>query len=161
MERTCIFVISDCLPFSRQIDFYISCYWKLSGLDCQACLALASAAKPVSGLYDLALGRTFKAFNSQVISMIQYSFCPNHLCCFLSPPAAWHSLFLSFLVSSLTPESFLTGCERVDKDSGPFFLSIPVCLQKKVDLLHHDGFTIEQKKMCYRTHTRLNPPADI
>lgn len=57
--------------FLRQIDFYISCYWKLSGFDCQACLASALAAKPVSGLYDLALGRTFKAFNSQVISMIQ------------------------------------------------------------------------------------------
>lgn len=71
MERTCVFVISDCLPFSRQIDFYVSCYWKLSGLGCQACLALASAAKPISGLYDLALGRTFKAFNSQVIPMVQ------------------------------------------------------------------------------------------
>lgn len=33
VERTCIFVISDCLPFSRQIDFQVSCYWKLSGLD--------------------------------------------------------------------------------------------------------------------------------
>lgn len=30
----------------------------------RACLALDSAAKPVSGLYDLALGRTFKVFNS-------------------------------------------------------------------------------------------------
>ena len=51
MRRTCIFVISNCLPLSRQIDFYISCYWKLSGLGCQACLALASTAKPVSTLY--------------------------------------------------------------------------------------------------------------
>lgn len=100
MERIYIFVISDCLPFSRQIDFYISCYWKLSGFDCQACLALSSAAKPFSGLYDLALGRTFKAFNSQVISMIQYCFCLNHLCCFLSLLAclslSFFSIFFSF-----------------------------------------------------------------
>lgn len=103
MERTCIFVISDCLPFSRQIDFYISCYWKLSGLDCQACLALASAAKPVSGLYDLALGRTFRAFNSQVISMIQYCFCLNHLCCFLSLLACLSLSFFSIFFSSFFP----------------------------------------------------------
>lgn len=31
MEKTCIFVISDCLPFSRQIDFYISFSWKRLG----------------------------------------------------------------------------------------------------------------------------------
>ncbi len=107
MERTCIFVISDCLPFSRQIDFYISCYWKLSELDCQGCLALASAAKPVSGLYDLALGRTLKAFNSQVISVIQYCFCPNHLCCFL-------------LFSSLVCQSIFTGCECEPQRLWPF-----------------------------------------
>lgn len=106
MERTCIFVISDCLPFSRQIDFYISCYWKLSGFDCQGCLALASAAKPVSGLYDLALGRTFKAFNSQVIPVIQYCFCPDHLCCFLSVSAASHSLFGSFSFHLSFPNPF-------------------------------------------------------
>lgn len=114
MERTCIFVISDCLPFSRQIDFYISCYWKLSKLHCQACLALASAAKPVSGLYDLALGRTFKAFNSQVISMIQYCFCPKHLCCFLSL-----FLFLSLCRLALSP-SFILFSSLVPKS---FFIS--------------------------------------
>lgn len=141
MERTCIFVISDCLPFSRQIDFYISCYWKLSGLDCQACLALGSAAKPVSGLYDLALGRTFKAFNSQVISMIQYCFCLNHLCCCSFSPRP-DSCFLSFLFSFLPFFSFhllfpipffflsffpslLAESLRL-KDCG-LFLSIPVC----------------------------------
>ena len=120
MERTCIFVISDCLPFSRQIDFYISCYWKLSGLDCQACLALASAAKPVSGLYGLALGRTLKAFNSQVISMIQYCFCPNHLCCFLSLSAASHSLFLLFSFHLSLPNPFLIGWVRVPKAQDVF-----------------------------------------
>ena len=153
MERTCIFVISDCLPFSRQIDFYISCYWKLSGLDCQACLALASAAKPVSGLYDLALGRTFKAFNSQVISMIQYCFCPNHLCCFLSPPAASHSLFLSFLVSSLTPQLFLTGCERDDKDSGPFFLACTCLFAEKGGLVASRRVHNRNRKRCAMGHT--------
>lgn len=144
MERTCIFVISDCLPFSRQIDFYISCYWKLSGLDCQACLALASAAKPVSGLYDLALGRTFKAFNSQVISMIQYCFCPNHLCCFLALSAASHLLsFLLFFISRSQILFFTASVSR--KDSS--LLLVPACLfAEKVDLLHHDGLTINQKR---------------
>lgn len=153
MERTCIFVISDCLPFSRQIDFYISCYWKLSGLDCQACLALASAAKPVSGLYDLALGRTFKAFNSQVISMIQYCFCPNHLCCFLSLPAPSHFLFLfsSFYLSF--PNPFSLAVSASCKDSGLFL--VHTCLfAEKVDLLHHDGSTIKQKRSTIgHTHT--------
>lgn len=146
MERTCIFVISDCLPFSRQIDFYISCYWKLSGLDCQACLALASAAKPVSGLYDLALGRTFKAFNSQVISVIQYRFCLNHLCCFLSLLAylslSFFSIFFSsfFSLSCLIPKSFFTGRECEPQTLWPF--SCPYLFVEKEDLLHHDRLEI-------------------
>lgn len=145
MERTCIFVISDCLPFSRQIDFYISCYWKLSGLDCQGCLALASAAKPVSGLYDLALGRTFKAFNSQVIPVIQYCFCPDHLCCFLSVSAASHSLFGSFTFHLSFPNPFCFFTRVLVTKAGACILPVPVCLQKKVDLLHHDWLTIKQK----------------
>lgn len=129
MERTCIFVISDCLPYSRQIDFYISCYWKLSELDCQDCLATDSAAKPVSGLYDQALGRTFKAFNSQVISMIQYCFCPNHLYCFLSLCAVSQSLLLFFTFHLSFPNPFSSSVTH--KDFALFFLSVPVCLQKR------------------------------
>lgn len=108
VERTCIFVISDCLPFSRQIDFYISCSWKLSGLDGQACLALASAAKPVSTLYGPTPGRTFKPFNSQVIPMIQCRLCLKHLCCFPSlltcPSTSFFSVFFS-LFSLFRPYS--------------------------------------------------------
>lgn len=155
MERTCIFVISDCLPFSRQIDFYISCYWKLSGLDCQACLALGSAAKPVSGLYDLALGRTFKAFNSQVISMIQYCFCLNHLCCCSFSPRP-DSCFLSFLFSflpffffsSLIPNSFFFSFLywlRVCASKTVAF-SCPYLFVEREDLLHHDRLEIKQKR---------------
>lgn len=155
MERTCIFVISDCLPFSRQIDFYISCYWKLSRLDCQACLALASAAKPVSGLYDLALGRTFKAFNSQVISMIQYCFCPNHLCCFLSLSAASHSLFLFFPFHLSFPNPFFINWKWVAKTLAFLFLVHTCLFAEKVDLLHHDGLTIKQKRRAIgHTHTK-------
>jgi hypothetical protein len=50
VERTCVFVIADCLPFSRQIDFYISFSWKLSGINCQGRLGLGLTAKPVSKL---------------------------------------------------------------------------------------------------------------
>lgn len=103
MERTCIFVISNCLPFSRQIDFYISCYWKHSGLDCQACLALASTAKPVSALYGPTLGRTAGPFNLQVIPMIQCRLCLKHLCCFRSllPAPRPHSFSVFFSLFSL------------------------------------------------------------
>lgn len=65
---------------------------------------------PVSGLYDLALGRTFKSFNSQVISMVQYCFCPNQLCCFLSLSAASDSLFIFFSFHPSLPNLFFTGC---------------------------------------------------
>ena len=158
MERTCIFVISDCLPFSRQIDFYISCYWKLSRLDCQACLALASAAKPVFGLYDLALGRTFKAFNSQVISVIQYYFCPHHLCCFLSLSFASCSLFLffSFHLSFSNPLSS-AWVSRKSLFSCPYLF---VC--RKGGLVASRWADYLREKVCYRTHTRTKkPPADI
>lgn len=132
MERTCIFVISDCLPFSRQIDFYVSRYWKLSGLDCQACLALASAAKPVSALYGPTLGRTSKPFNSQVIPMIQYRLCLKHLCCFLSllacPPdlILFSFLFFVFLFTCLILKSLNRLRVRASKMAASY-LSIPVC----------------------------------
>lgn len=162
MERTCIFVISDCLPFSRQIDFYISCYWKLSGLDCQACLALASAAKPVSELYDLALGRTFKAFNSQVISVIQYCFCPDHLCCFLSLSAASHSFFSFlhfFILQSKTPFHCLSVSHKgLGLTSCPFLY-----VYRKGGLLvaprRSDYRTLQKRRR--RGNARCNPPADI
>lgn len=137
MERTCIFVICDCLPFSRQIDFYVSRHWKLSGLDCQACLALASAAKPVSALYGPALGRTSKPFNSQVIPMTQYRLCLKHLCCFLSllacpPPPSLrpHSFLFSFLCFSLfMPYSqILKPAESASLKDGSLLL-VHTCLQ--------------------------------
>lgn len=65
--------------FTANRFFYISCYWKLSGPDGQAGLALASAAEPVSALYGPTLGRTFKPFNSRVIPMIQCRLCLKHL----------------------------------------------------------------------------------
>lgn len=160
MERTCIFVISDCLPFSRQIDFYISCYWKLSGLDCQACLALASAAKPVSGLYDLALGRTFKAFNSQVISMIQYGFCPNHLCCFLSFSMPPLTRSLSFpLFSSLIPKSFFTRCKCEPQRLKGLSLVPTRFISRKGGLVA--SRRVDNQTEDTHTHTHQNPPADI
>lgn len=112
---------------------------------------------PVSGLYDLALGRTFKAFNSQVISMIQYCFCPNHLCCFLPlplPPLTLSFFSYSFHLSFPNPSSPAVSVNRKD-----FFPLVRTCLfAEKLDLLHHDELTIKS----YRTHTTLkNPPADI
>lgn len=83
---------------------------------------------PVYGLYALALGRTFKAFNSQVISMIQYCICPDHLCCFLSLPAASDSFFSSLLI----PDSFSLAAVSVKLNkTGLLYVSIPACLQKR------------------------------
>lgn len=131
MERTCIFVISNCLPFSRQIDFYISCYWKLSGLDCQACLALASTAKPVCVLYGLTLGRTVRPFNLQVIPMIQYRLCLKHLCCFLSllacPPTSFCSVFFSLFSLFMPYSQILKLAQSRASETAALFLSVPVC----------------------------------
>lgn len=158
MERTCIFVISDCLPSSRQIDFYISCYWKRSGLDCQACLALSSAAKPVSGLYEPALGRTFERLSThKSFSLIQCCFCLNHLCCCSFSPrpdscflflfcflSSFFSLFISPTLLSPATTNNPTGEERTLQRLRPFL--VHTCLSKMEDLLHHDRLEIRQKR---------------
>lgn len=179
VERTCIFVISDCLPSLRQIDFYISCYWKLSGLDCQACLALSSAAKPVSGLYEPALGRTFERLSThKSFGPIQCRFCLNHLCCCsFSPRPDFCFLFLFCFLSPslfLPPTLFIsyppaadnpTGEERAPQWLRPFL--VHTCLSKMEDLLHHDRREIrtEKKSDALRSHvhahTPRRPQADI
>ena len=98
------------------------------------------------GLLRLLTHKSFQWYNTAfVLTTFVVFFLPL-------PPRTLSFFPFSFHLS--LPNRFSPAASVMTKTPALFFLPVPVCLQKKVDLLHHDGFTTEtEKDVQWDTHT--------